>query len=317
MYNFRPVTDRMHLMHERVRERVFQVDCERTLIVTAAAKKYESTVPVIKNALIFKALCEQQTTRVEPHEMLVANNTRYFCGTRLDPRWSRGDMYVELAEKGVWTKDADGFYHNPDTDELRLVMSPEDFEGLKSVREYWRGRSIADMAAAWQPDGYDELNRLGVRSFGENMPIVMMPAGHSTPGYGKILTLGYAALRRQARDWMDAHRNDLMGEDVDKYMFYKSVEIVCEGATTLIKRYAETCREASADCTDPVRKAELAETFTALQTQFLRALRQDADTEILLGEHLSADDLERAAERYIELIETESASCQTGVGGIR
>jgi len=64
-------------------------------------------------------------------------------------------------------------------------------------------------------------------------------------------------------------------------------------------------------------KAELAGTFTALQTQFLRALRRDADTEILLGEHLSADDLERAAERYIELIETESASCQTGVGGIR
>ncbi len=257
MYKFRPVTERMRLMHERVRERVFQVDSERTLIVTRASKKYENVIPVIKNALIFKALCEEQTTRVEPHEILVANNTKYFCGTRIDPRWSRGDMYVELAEKGVWKMGEDGCYHNPETDELRLVMSREDFEGLKSVREYWKGRSIADIAAAWQPEGYDELNRLGVRSFGENMPIVMMPAGHSTPGYGKILSTGYAALRQQARDWMDAHRNDLMGEDVEKYMFYNSVEIVCEGAITLLKRYAETCYEASEACAEPLRKAEL------------------------------------------------------------
>ena len=75
----------------------------------------------------------------------------------------------------------DGLYHNPDTDALRLVMSQEDFEILRSLRDYWEGRTIADIAKAWQPEGFDELNRLGVRSFGENMPIVMMPAGPPPP----------------------------------------------------------------------------------------------------------------------------------------
>ncbi len=257
MYQFRPVTPRMRLMHERIRERVYHVDAERCLIITRAAQKYESVVPTIKNALIFKAMCEEMTTRVEDHEILVANNSKYFCGCRFDPRWGGGDMYVRLVESGQWKMGEDGLYHNPPTDELRLVMSPQELEDLKSIGSYWKGRTIGDMAMAWQPEGYDELNRLGVRSFGANMPIVMMPAGHSTPGYAKVLSLGYAALKKQARDWMDAHRNDLMGEDVEKYMFYNSVEIVCDGAITLLKRYGRTCYDAAEKCADPVRKAEL------------------------------------------------------------
>ena len=257
MYTFRSVTPRMRVMHERTRERIFHVDAERSLIITRAAQKYESVVPAIKNALIFKAMCQEMTTRVEDHEILVANNSKYFCGCRIDPRWGGGDMYVGLAENGTWKLEEDGLYHNPPSDELRLVMSPQEMADLKSVSEYWKGRTIGDMAMAWQPEGYDELNRLGVRSFGANMPIVMMPAGHSTPGYGKVLRLGWAALEKQARDWMDAHRNDLMGEDVEKYLFYSSVEIVCQGAAILLKRYGETCYEAAERCSDPVRKAEL------------------------------------------------------------
>jgi formate C-acetyltransferase len=257
MYKFRPVTERMKLMHERTRERIYHVDSERSLIVTEASKKYENVVPTIKNAQIFKAMCEKQTTRVEDHEILVANNTKYFCGTVINPRWGGGEMYTGLVESGVWKMGEDGLYHNPDTDELRIVMSPEDMEELKSVSEYWRGKTVNSLVDAWQPEGYDELNRLGVRSFGENMPIIMMPTGHSTPGYKKILSTGYAAIRAEARKWMDAHRNNLMGDDMNKYLFYNSVEIVCEGATTLLKRYGQTCYDKAKECTDAARKAEL------------------------------------------------------------
>ncbi len=257
MYQFRPVSDRMKLMRERIRERTYHVDSETPLIVTKASQKYEAVLPAIKNALIFKAMCEEKTTRVEEHEILVANNTKYFCGTRIDPRWGGGGMYVAFAENGTWKMGEDGLYHNPDTDELRLVMSPEDLEGLKSVGAYWKGRTIGEMAQAWQPEGYEELNQLGVRSFGANMPILMMPAGHSTPGYKKLLSTGYAALRQQARDWLDEHSNNLMGDDLEKSIFYKSVEIVCDGAITLLKRYGQTCYDAAETCTDAVRKAEL------------------------------------------------------------
>ena len=124
MYQFRSVTERMRTMHERVRERLFHVDSERYRIVTEANRRWESVIPVIRNAMIFRAMCEEMTVRVEPHEILVANNTRFFCGVRLDPRWGGGDLYVRLVEEGKWTMGSDGLYHNPPTDELRLVMAP-------------------------------------------------------------------------------------------------------------------------------------------------------------------------------------------------
>ncbi|MBR6521867.1 MAG: pyruvate formate lyase family protein, partial [Oscillospiraceae bacterium] len=258
MYKFREVTERMKVMHERVRERIFHVDSERSMIITEAEKRYEGVIPAIKNAMIFRDICEKMTTRVEPHEILVANNTKYFCGTRMDPRWGGdGDLYVGFVESGHWKKGEDGLYHNPETDELRLVMSEDEYQNLRSIRGYWKGRSIADIAKAWQPEGYDELNKLGVRSFGENMPVAMMPAGHSTPGYDKILSKGYAALRGEARAWMDSHRNDLMGDDAEKYIFYHSVDIVCEGAIILLQRYAKTCYEAAENCEDEARRKEL------------------------------------------------------------
>ena len=257
MYQFRPVTERMKVMHDRVRDRYFQVDSERSVIITNAYKKYENVIPVIRNALIFKAICEEMTVRVEEYEVLVANSAKYFCGTLGNPRWGGGGIYVKLADQGVWKKGEDGCYHNPDTDELRMFMTQEDYEALKEVSAYWEGRTINAIASAWQPEGYDELNRLGVRSFGANMPIAIMPAGHSTPGYGKILSMGYRAIRQQARDWLDAHRNNLMGDDLEKSLFYQSVDIVCTGAMTLLKRYGQKCYEEAEKCSDPDRKAEL------------------------------------------------------------
>ena len=156
MYKFREVTERMKVMHERVRERIFHVDSERSMIITEAEKRYEGVIPAIKNAMIFRDICEKMTTRVEPHEILVANNTKYFCGTRMDPRWGGdGDLYVGFVESGHWKKGEDGLYHNPETDELRLVMSEDEYQNLRSIRGYWKGRSIADIAKAWQPEGYD------------------------------------------------------------------------------------------------------------------------------------------------------------------
>ncbi len=48
----------------------------------------------------------------------------------------------------------------------------------------------------------------------------MMPSGHLTPGFKKIVNLGYGAIRKQAQDWLDSHVNNLMGEDMNRSLFY-------------------------------------------------------------------------------------------------
>ena len=59
MYQFRPVTDRMQTMHEAIRERIYHVDPERSLIVTEANKKYETVIPVLRYPMIFREMCEK------------------------------------------------------------------------------------------------------------------------------------------------------------------------------------------------------------------------------------------------------------------
>ena len=92
-----------------------------------------------------------------------------------------------------------------------------------------------------------------------------LACGHLTPGWEKIINVGYSAIRRQAQEWMDAHEGSLMGNDMSKYMFYKSATIVCDGASTLIKRYAVLASEKAAETNDKKRKAEFEEMAASLE----------------------------------------------------
>lgn len=257
MYTFRPVTGRMQAMHEAVRSRVFRYDAERALIATAFYKEHEHMVPAIRRPLLLRTICEQMTVRVEDYEMIVGNNSRYYGGCGSEPDWHGAGWIPADIDGGEWTLEADGLYHNPPTDELRLTVSPEDVEAFRSIASFWKGRTYNDIAMQWQPEIYQELCRVGVCTMTPGYPLMMMPGGHVTAGFKKIIDVGYGAIRKQARDWLDAHENDLMGENAEKVMFYTAVTIACDAAIILARRYGEACREKAGTEADPDRKAEL------------------------------------------------------------
>jgi formate C-acetyltransferase len=257
MYAFKPVSGRMQLMHQLIRDRVIQSDSESAMITTRCFQENENLIPCLRRPTVLKAICEQMTVRVEDFEMIVGNSGRNFCGTGYAPDWGNSGWIPAMIENGVWTLREDGLYHNPDGEELRMSIAPGDYRDLASIRDYWKGRTYNDIAAAWQPKGYEELCRLEVSATVKGAPLLMMPSGHLTPGFRKIIDTGYGAIRRQAQDWLDAHVNDLMGEDVQRSLFYTGVVISCDAASILLRRYAEKCLEKAASCADPKRKAEL------------------------------------------------------------
>ena len=257
MYKFKPATDRIKLMHQLIRDRVIQTDAERALITTESSKRNEHVIPIIKRARIAYDVCSQMTVRVEDFEIIVGNKGRNFLGSGFNPEWSGEGWIPAMVENGSWTLREDGLYHNPDGEELKLTISPEDVEALLSIRDYWKGRTITATADAWQPDGYDELCRLNVCTNVPGAPLMMMTAGHLTPGFQKIINTGYAAIRQQAQDWLTAHKNSLMGEDVNKCMFYTAATLMCDAAATLIKRYGLACLDKAVQCKDETRKSEL------------------------------------------------------------
>ncbi|NLB29834.1 MAG: hypothetical protein GX823_06415 [Clostridiales bacterium] len=258
MYQFRTATDRITHMRELIRDRVLRCDSERALIITEAYKKHENVVPIIKRPLALKELCEKMTLLIEDFELIIGNKSPYYFGSPQYPEWGVSDWFLGPVKAGEWTVRDDGLYHNPDDEEIRLCVSPEDVEKLSSIKEYWDSRKVGTVADAWQPDGFEELKSLNVSSYVDGgMGMAILSTGHLIAGYDRIINTGYGDIRKQAQDWIDGHYGNLMGEDVDKFMFYKSAVIACDAASALARRYAQLAAEKAAGCTDEARKKEL------------------------------------------------------------
>jgi formate C-acetyltransferase len=257
MYEFMPITGRIAHMRQLIRDRVIQVDAEKALITTEASKKNEHVVPHIRRPRIAYEVCSKMTVRVEDFELIVGNKAKNFLGACVNPEWEGSGWIPMVVGSGAWTLREDGLYHNPDDDELKMSVAPEDVEAIRSIAEYWQGRTITSTADAWQPPGYEELTRFNVTANLPGMPLMMLSAGHLTPGFPKILARGYKAIRDEAQAWLDDHVNNLMGDDANKAMFYTGVTITCDAATVLIKRYAQACYEKAKTCADASRMAEL------------------------------------------------------------
>ncbi|MBN2419695.1 MAG: hypothetical protein JXL81_09950 [Deltaproteobacteria bacterium] len=260
MYESRPVTQRIQHMRELIRDRVIRNDAERALIMAEAYKKYEHVVPVIKKPLTMLEYCKKKRIRVEDFEVIVANRGEHFLGSTFLPEWTgiQTEMYSnDPSQPGAWLLEEDGLYHNPEEDIVKMTISPEDVEKLKSVADYWNERTYTRIADAWQPDGYDELCRLNVSKNVPGAPLIMMQTGHLSPGYKKLINMGIGAIRKQAQDWIDENNGDLMGDKTKRYLFYKSAVISCDALSIMIKRYSEECFRKAKTCKDEARKQEL------------------------------------------------------------
>jgi len=256
MYEFRPVTKRINQMRQLVRDRVIAVDAQRVELITGAYQKYHKVPPSIKTALVTHEICTKMTTRVEDFELIVGNIGKAFLGSGMWPEWDASWLWNELEDKALWEYWDDGLYHRTDKSGVHLSMSEDEIKRFMSYQDFWKDKTITQYFDSWGPDGFEEVAGLGILEMGEKMR-APIHTGHLVAGYEKIINKGYGRIRSEAKHWIDAHKGNLMGDDVEKYMFYKSAVIVCDAATGMIKNYAKACALKAKDCPDASRKAEL------------------------------------------------------------
>ena len=284
MYKFRPVSPRIQSLRQRIRDRVIQTDAERAVIITEAYKKYNGAPAIIRNAYVLYEICDKMTLRVEDEDVIVCNMSPNFCGTSINPEYGCGWMPM-MIDAGAYKLGEDGLYHNLPTDEIPFTMSPEDYETFHKLSEYWAGKTYTDIFNVWKPESYDELARIRVSHAVPGPEIVSLPGGHTTPGYRKIVDTGYAAIKKEAEDWLEAHKAKNYGDEVMKqYMFYTSAVIVCDAAKRLADRYAEACLKKAEDTADEARKAELermAEGLRWIGENPARTFRESVQAEML------------------------------------
>ncbi|MDR2357246.1 MAG: hypothetical protein LBD92_04050 [Oscillospiraceae bacterium] len=254
MYKFRSYTERIWNYRERVRDRVIEADSERTRLIVEAWRLYRNVVPLIRNPLTTKYITERMTIRIEDDEIIVGNKAKNFCGSS-GAFWA---MFVDI--ENLWEKRADGKYYNdPAEDGIALCVHEDELKIIKQYAKEYRETSDSVVGDAWLPEGAKEFFELGTNDYGEpgRMGPMTLRSGHLTPGWQKIINVGYGAIKKQAQDWIDAHKGRIMGDDMRKYMFYQAAVYECEAATAFVLRYADAVAEKALTCADPKRKAEL------------------------------------------------------------
>ena len=76
------------------------------------------------------------------------------------------------------------------------------------------------------------------------MTISDTPVGHFATGYDKVIRTGLSAIRDEAvQKQKELIDNFMQGDEIDKYNFYRAVEIVCDGMITFAKRYSRLAAE--------------------------------------------------------------------------
>jgi formate C-acetyltransferase len=184
------------------------------------------------------------------------------------------DEETSVSGSGLWP-DMDGSkwafaefeagkFHDDGTGKLwyegrnceKMYITQEEADKMFSYKDFWAEWEFGNVYNSWQPEGFKEFVDLEATEYYPGDMVSRM-SGHLTPGHQHIIVRGYGSIRKKARDFIDSHRGDLMGEDINKYMFYESAEIICDAAIALHKRYAQACYDKAEQISDEARKAEL------------------------------------------------------------
>ena len=289
MYEFRPILPRIESMRAKVRDRLIVADAEKETLRLEAMRKYRSYPPMLQKPYISLYVISRMPINIQDEDYFVGDMGNRGWGAAHGTHWLMADI------ENTWPIEADGLHHAPDDDPLyshqKLAVSPED---LKRLREIMQAKM--EMGAVggqdWLPAGAEEFFALQASDYGKigGWP-VQLPPGHLTPGFQNILKKGYGAIRAQAQEWLDAHKGNIMGGDMSKYMFYSAAVVACDGAITLTRRYADLCRE-KAETAEAARKAELLEMAEGLDwiaTEPARTFREALQQVMLYNVFLKVD----------------------------
>ena len=252
MMNLRRVTPRVRRLRDKFRnEDNWQsrpVLCaELPRLLTEAYKMFEADTPVVKRARALKHICENMTVLVGEDELIVGN---------VAPVDRSCTLWLECGADWIWEELADGTFQKRGPDLEGHSISDEDAQYILGLKDYWQNRSVSARVHAMAPDGLKDTYGSGVLLYhGKNM--ANDPTGHFCTDYRKVINKGFAAIRREAQEKMDAMEGRFQGDDARTYNFYRAITICCDACIAFPKRYAAKCRELASGETNEARRQEL------------------------------------------------------------
>ena len=233
--------ERIEALRQQYLDNRVDMDVYNAKYVTEAFKDTEGQPWIIQKATSDKYVCERKHIYIQDHELLVGGvGFKPRCGI-LNP--DSASCVIEDELDTISTRPFDPFYLSEEGKKIYL----------EEVKDYWRNKCFLDRWRILAPEdmkllrdnGVIYIDRKAVRGYGETLA-----------DWNRLLQKGVSGIRREAEEAL-AKLDDAVPGDLEKMFFYKAELIVCDGIVTLANRHADLAEKMAAECTDPVRKAEL------------------------------------------------------------
>jgi formate C-acetyltransferase/4-hydroxyphenylacetate decarboxylase large subunit len=264
---FEPSTPRTKMLKERYLDEKLTICPERAIYFTESMKQTEGEPIIVRRAKGLRYVLEKITPVIREGELIVGNQAKFVRGAPLFPElgviWIKDAMEKTLKEEEDFIDLGKGGGIAKDFVNYRLVLTPEEQQGLQTVIDYWAGKS------------YDELvRRLFKEETRKNHLLRAMEAhllltpvffvimeGRVILDFPKVLNQGFKGIldeiENKLSDFREARYHPSM-EEMNKVFFWLAAKMVCEGVIHLAENYAHKAEELAKEEVNIEKKRELA-----------------------------------------------------------
>lgn len=165
MYTFRPYTDRIARMRDKVRDRLIVADAEKARLKLEARQKYHNFPPMLEKPYESLYVISRMPIDIVEDEYFVGDMGNKGWGAANGMAWLMADI------ENTWPIEADGLHHAPDDDPLyshqKMAISPEDLKELRAIMQEMMAANGNTIPEEWLPDGAQDFFKLQASDYGK------------------------------------------------------------------------------------------------------------------------------------------------------
>lgn len=241
---------RIEKLKQGVRPKVYELSIEKCRLITEIYQQTEGEPLILRRAKAHAHMLDKINIFIRDGELLVGATASKFMGVEIDfifGCWAE-EAIEELVNEG-WG------------------VTPEQKEELKSLRAYWKGKSMMEEVGRLYDDELWSFLQIGVTippqkdrtvgvgGFASSGMNIHLGGGITQFDYGKILNGGLNAIIREAEEELSKTR-PMTEDSMKKREFLEAVIISYKGVISWANRYSILAAELAAKEKDPARKKE-------------------------------------------------------------
>lgn len=236
---------RVNRLRQVFLDRPYEIDVQRLRLVTEAYKQNENAPRMLQCAYAFDNVLRNVELNVYDDELILGELAAPAKATPIYPEFSVDWIIDEILNFPFEERPYDQFY----------IRNDEERQEILDLCEYWRGKTVADLAGSRLDEDQKKGSQFGEKIFQTNY-YHYAGVGHLVIDYEKLMRIGYNGLIENVeKAFAKLDKRDF--EYADKRDFYQATLIMLRAAKAHIERYVPLVREHAEKETDPVRKEEL------------------------------------------------------------